>query len=96
MVTNQWKIQNRQICNNILMNCVNLQYKLTKDHLRFIQMLWSLNIETGCDRFYEEPYDTIKRILPKIKECISKVNTIEEKILKHNIIRNLKKININV
>lgn len=69
------KIEKRGICNALLMYIVSLHLKMYGDHLRFIQSLWGLGIIDGLgeedqvkivDRFYEEPYDTLKRISHRI------------------------------
>lgn len=73
------KIALRRKCNFILGNVVSLSLSLNPE-LRYIQNLWVLNIidKKDCregteivDRFWEEPYDTIVRILPKIIELIN-------------------------
>lgn len=94
-----WKINDREFCNMILLDCIKLHYVLYGPNLRFIQMLWSYGIVDEEDRFYEEPYDTIKRILPKLRVKLndSKIEfKLSAQILKNNIIRNLKNINIDV
>lgn len=99
MVTNDWKIKNREFCNIILLDFIKLYYVLNGSDLRFIQMIWASYIIDKEDRFYEEPYDTIKRILPNIVNKLrdSNINNrLPAKILRNNIIRNLKSIDINV
>lgn len=73
------KIALRRKCNFILGNVISLSLSLNPE-LRYIQNLWVLNIidekdyREGTeivDRFWEEPYDTIVRILPKIIELIN-------------------------
>lgn len=58
----QRKITNRQILDIIKQTIEN------NDSLRFIQILWALHIidrnkDGIIDRFYEEPQETLKRIL---------------------------------
>ena len=74
------KIALREKCNFLLDNVVNLNLSLYPE-LRYIQNLWALGIvDKGqspalegrvIDRFYEEPYDTVRRILPKIVDLIN-------------------------
>ena len=79
------KIELREKCNFLLDNIVNLNLSLYPE-LRYIQNLWILGIMDGrycsvsknkspqsiiSDGFYEEPYDTIRRILPKIIDLIN-------------------------
>lgn len=73
------KIALRKKCNFILGNIISLSLSLNPE-LRYIQNLWVLNIIDNkeyregteiVDRFSEEPYDTIVRILPKIVELIN-------------------------
>lgn len=78
------KIELREKCNLLLDNVVNLNLSLYPE-LRYIQNLWVLGIiDQGCgstmatrfeseviDRFSEEPYDTVRRILPKIIDLIN-------------------------
>ena len=45
-------------------------------NLRFVQILWMLNIVDNIDRFYEEPWVTIKRI----SNTIERNNKIKENI----------------
>ena len=45
-------------------------------NLRFVQILWMLNIVDNTDRFYEEPWVTIKRI----SNTIERNNKIKENI----------------
>lgn len=70
----------RKKCNFLLDNVINLNLSLYPE-LRYIQNLWALGIidtryvqNDGnfiIDRFSEEPYDTIVRILPKIMDLIT-------------------------
>lgn len=79
MVT-EMKISLRKKCNFLLDNVVNLNISLYPE-LRYIQNLWALGIiDTRYiqnegnyvrDRFSEEPYDTVVRILPKIVDLIN-------------------------
>lgn len=78
------KIKQRTSCNFLLEYVVSLYRSLFPD-LRYIQILWILGIiDKGCDqtmatrfnsevidRFSEEPYDTIVRILPNIVDLIN-------------------------
>lgn len=74
------KVELRKRCNSLLDNVVNLNISLYPE-LRYIQNLWALGIvDKGqspalegrvIDRFYEEPYDTVRRILPKIVDLIN-------------------------
>ena len=74
------KIKLRRKCNFLLENVISLSLLLNPE-LRYIQNLWVLNIiDTKyiqneplhvLDRFNEEPYDTIVRILPKIINLIN-------------------------
>ena len=63
------KIESRERCNATLANYVAL-YMLTHPELRYIQLLWATKIVDSEDRFYEEPYDTIVRVLQTIIECL--------------------------
>lgn len=97
----------RPECNRLLENVVELYLK-TFPELRFIQMLWGLNIIDSTyiqneeypiiDRFYEEPYDTVVRILPEIEALINdyfpKDPTIIMKILRANIFTRLERLNL--
>lgn len=65
----QEKIQSRERCNAILSNYVAL-YMLMYPELRYIQLLWATKIVDDEDRFYEEPYDTIVRVLQTIIESL--------------------------
>lgn len=74
------KISLRKKCNLLLNNIINLNLSLYPE-LRYIQNLWALNIIDTCyiqnegnyviDRFSEEPYDTVVRILPRIINLIN-------------------------
>lgn len=78
--TIEQKITLREECNFLLGNVINLNLSLYPE-LRYIQNLWVLDIidtkyvqNDGnfiIDRFSEEPYDTIIRILPKIMDLIN-------------------------
>lgn len=63
----QEKIQSGERCNTVLANYVAL-YMLTHLELRYI--LWATKIVNNEDRFYEEPYNTIVRILQTILESL--------------------------
>lgn len=82
------KISLREKCNFLLDNVVNLNISLYPE-LRYIQNLWVLGImdsyriskiipQAIIDRFSEEPYDTVVRILPKIVDLIN--NKFPEKV----------------
>ena len=79
------KIELRSKCNFILMNVVQLALHTYKD-IRFLQLFYSMNIIDEDDRFFEEPYDTIIRILPTIMDMLdtSSDSSINEAI-KQNI-----------
>lgn len=90
------KISLRKECNFILDNVINLNLSLYPE-LRYIQNLWSLGIINSVDRFYEEPYDTIVRILPKIIGIINNFpekSKIGERIKRSNISKGLEKLNL--
>lgn len=100
------KIALRKKCNFILGNVISLSLSL-KPELRYIQNLWVLNIidvkeyREGIeivDRFSEEPYDTIVRILPKIMDLINnkfpKKAEISDKIERANIFSGLERLNL--
>ena len=102
------KIALRRKCNFILESVVSLSFLLNPE-LRYIQNLWVLDLidqkdyREGIeivDRFSEEPYDTIVRILPKIKELLNKrfsTNpTITNKLIRSNILNGLEKIGLTV
>lgn len=63
------KINSRGRCNAALSNYVAL-YMLMRPELRYIQLLWATKIVDQEDRFYEEPYDTIVRVLQTIIETL--------------------------
>ena len=65
----QEKIQSRERCNATLANYVAL-YMLMHPELRYIQLLWATKIVDNEDRFYEEPYDAIVRVLQTIIESL--------------------------
>lgn len=99
------KIEFREKCNFLLDNVINLNRSIHPE-LRYIQNLWTLNIidkvknqdmnEIVIDRFYEEPYDTVQRILPKIVDLINnqfpKKASIGDKIKRTNIFICLKEL----
>lgn len=101
------KIALRKKCNFILGNVINLSLFLNPE-LRYIQNLWALSIiDTKyvqneplhiIDRFIEEPYDTIVRILPKIVELINtrlpKHLVITTKLYSINIITGLEELGL--
>lgn len=107
-LSNDSKISLRERCNFLLENVVNLNISLYPE-LRYIQNLWSLGIidtkwspvDTGqliLDRFSEEPYDTIVRILPKIIDLINnkfpEKTRASDKIKRANIFTCLEKLNL--
>ena len=63
------KIELRGRCNAVLSNYIAL-YMLLRPELRYIQLLWATKIVDQEDRFYEEPYDTIVRVLQTIIETL--------------------------
>lgn len=65
----QEKIQSRERCNATLANYVAL-FMLMHPELRYIQLLWTTKIVDNEDRFYEESYDTIVRVLQTIIESL--------------------------
>ena len=89
------KIKLREKCNRLLDTIINLNISLHPE-LRYIQNLWVLGIIDQCvgssetlDRFSEESYDTIKRIMLQIVDLINnkfpeKAN-IEDRIMRGNI-----------
>ena len=101
------KIKLRRKCNFLLENVISLSLSLNPE-LRYIQNLWVLNIiDTRyvqneplhiIDRFSEEPYDTVVRILPKIIELINKRLpehlTITTKLCSINIITGLEELGL--
>lgn len=102
------KIALREKCNFLLNNVVNLNISLYPE-LRYIQALWVLGIidtkwspaDTGqlvLDRFSEEPYDTIVRILPKIVDLINnkfpEKAKVSDKIKRANIFTCLERLNL--
>ena len=99
------KIKLRRKCNFLLENVISLSLSLNPE-LRYIQNLWVLNIiDTKyiqneplhiLDRFNEEPYDTIIRILPKIINLINSANKVKvtDKIKRLNICEGLEDLNL--
>ena len=101
------KISLRKKCNFLLNNVVNLNLSLCPE-LRYIQNLWALGIidsyyvqnemDYVLDRFSEEPYDTVKRILPKIVDLINnkfpKKSHIGDKIRRANIFTCLEELGL--
>lgn len=97
----------RKDCNFLIQNIIELYLKIFPE-LRFIQALWNLNLIDSTyiqnegypiiDRFYEEPYDTIVRILPKIVKLINEDfpedSTITMKFLRSNIFTKLEELNL--
>ena len=100
------KIALRKKCNFILGNVISLSLSLNPE-LRYIQNLWVLNIIDAMeyregtevvDRFGEEPYDTIVRILPKIMDLINnkfpEKAKVTDKIKRANIFTCLEELNL--
>lgn len=105
--TIEQKITLREECNFILSNIINLKLSLCPE-LKYIQNLWFLNIidtkyvqNDGnfiIDRFSEEPYDTIVRILPKIMDLINnkfpEKAKVTDRIRRANILTYLERLGI--
>ena len=105
--TIEQKIALRERCNFLLDSVVNLNISLYPK-LRYIQNLWALGIidtryvqnegNFVIDRFSEEPYDTVVRILPKIMDLINnrflKEAEIYDKIERANIFSGLERLNL--
>lgn len=105
--TIEQKIALREKCNFLLDSVVNLNISLYPE-LRYIQNLWALGIidtryvqnegNFVIDRFSEEPYDTVVRILPKIMDLINnkfpKKAEISDKIERANIFSSLERLNL--
>lgn len=105
--TIEQKIALREKCNFLLDSVVNLNISLYPE-LRYIQNLWALGIidtryvqnerKIVINRFSEEPYDTVVRILPKIMDLInnkfSEKAKITDKIKRANIFTCLEKLGI--
>lgn len=92
----QEKIQSRERCNATLANYVAL-YMLMHPELRYIQLLWATKIVDNEDRFYEEPYDTIVRVLQTIIESLQLSESDERKdvqMLREWLITELKSIKL--
>lgn len=67
------------------MNVVQLALRTYKD-IRFLQLFYSMNIIDEDDRFFEEPYDTIIRILPTIIDMLdTSSDSSIDKAIKQNI-----------
>lgn len=104
---NKNKIKLRQCSNSLLENVIDLNLSLFPE-LRYIQNLWALNIidqtmtiqseSYVIDRFQEEPYDTIIRILPKIMDLINnkfpKNAKVTDKLRRANIFNYLEQLGI--
>lgn len=91
------KILLRNTSNSVLDNIVSLHSR-AHPQLRYIQNLWALNIIDNEDRFYEEPYDTLRRILPKVVDlinntCFEKVG-ITGKLYRSNILKGLEDLKL--
>ena len=89
------KIKLREKCNRLLDTIINLNISLHPE-LRYIQNLWILGIIDQyvgsfeiLDRFSEESYDTVKRIMPQIVDLINnkfpEKASIEDRIMRRNI-----------
>lgn len=105
--TIEQKVALREKCNFLLDSVVNLNISLYPE-LRYIQNLWALGIidtryvqnegNIVIDRFSEEPYDTVVRILPKIMDLINnkfpKKAEISDKIERANIFSGLERLNL--
>ena len=88
-------------------NIISLSLSLNPE-LRYIQNLWALSIiDTKyvqneplhiIDRFSEEPYDTVVRILPKIMDLINnkfpEKAKVTDKIKRANIFTCLEELNL--
>lgn len=81
-MTIEEKIKRRKKDNLFLENLVRL-YQEIYPELRYIQSLWALGIidkeNKVIDRFYEEPYDTIVRILPTIQTLLLVIDSMDKK-----------------
>lgn len=92
----QEKIQLRERCNAVLTNYIAL-YMLMHPELRYIQLLWATKIVDNEDRFYEEPYDTIVRVLQTIMESLQLSESDERRdvqMLREWIRKELKSISV--
>lgn len=91
------EIKLREECNRIIRSVVTLHSSIYPE-LRYIQNLWALGIIDNIDRFYEEPYNTIVRILPKIinlvNEQFPEKPTISHKLERINIIYGLETLKL--
>lgn len=102
------KVLLRERCNSVIHHVVGL-YRNLFPSLRYIQILWCLNIidqtqssiledSKVIDRFSEEPYDTVVRILPLIIELINKhfpeKPQAQDRVLRTIIIMNLEKLEL--
>lgn len=93
------KIELRAKCNRLIDDIVYLESFLYPE-LRYIQILQNLKIIDGVDRFYEESYDTVIRILPEIKKLLelekSSDITVSNKLRIINIKNILRSISIDI
>lgn len=89
------KIQLRPKCNSILDNVVKLSARMYPE-LRYIQNLWATHIVDREDRFSEEPYDTVIRILPRIVDLINVEfkEDLHNKIYRMNIFTGLEELGL--
>lgn len=90
------KIESRERCNATLVNYVAL-CMLMHPELRYIQLLWATKIVDSEDRFYEEPYDTIVRVLQTITESLQMSESDERRdvqMLREWLINELKSMNL--
>ena len=55
------------------------EYINSNEQLRFIQILWNLNIIDKIDRFHEEPQLTLKRVKNRLSQIEKMKNTLDVK-----------------
>lgn len=89
------KIALREEANMILSNVAALNGTMYPQ-LRFIQNLWATRIIDNKDRFSEEPYDTVRRILPRILDLINVEfkSDVINKIYRANIFTGLERLGL--
>lgn len=87
MKTSKSLKENRIKYNSILKQIVDLN-QIVYPELRYIQALWALGIVDNSDRFYEEPWDTIHRIYPKIINLLDYIDKLEKKSIHIKILEN--------
>lgn len=61
----------RKNSNKLINRALELYQDIFSD-LRYMQYLYLMGLTTEEDRFYEEPYQTVKKILPNIQILINK------------------------